>query len=1356
MATTSEFGAFFREIREGLGLSLREFCRRTGFDQANVSRLERGLLPPPKSEKVLTAYAKGLKLKPEFPEWERFMTLAKPPAKPRRGYGHKNWVTAKHLEDWAGTQDARNTLPQLVRRLIRATAEGAILRPVEAPAGEQTQRPGWDGLVEASAHAEFVPQGVSAWEMGVEKDPKKKAEADFAKRQKKSPGVIKRKSTFVFVTPRKWLKKAEWVEQKAKLKSWKEVRVYDSASLEEWLECAPRVDMWLARRLGLPCPPGLIDVDEHWKNLQALTDPSLKAEVYLISRGEHLEKLKKWLAGPPDTLVIESRSPADAVDFVVAASRRPELEEELAARALIVETREAWRSLAGGDARLVLVADPTLAIEAELVAEAVRNGHHVILCASGPTGSQHKPIELRRVSEIELQKALEAQGVERTKAADLATSSGGSITVLKRRTARHPGTVHPEWSRPPHARTVVPLLLAGRWSDASEGDRLALGKLADAPYRDVVALAERWSGPPDPMLTRALSRWQLVSRDDSWDLLYNNALNGDDLRRFAEVALEVLGEPDPACELPSDERWHANILGKVRTHSGTLRSGVAESLALLGARPPGHKGLSLDPRSLATHVVRSLLDGKDWKVWASLSSELPLLAEAAPDAFLSALENDLSKRSPVVLKLFESDASPSFGSHPHTGLLFALEGLAWDSKLLPQVSRLLARLHELAPSTKLANSPMRTLALVFMPWYPQTTASVEERVRILETISKKHPRAGWRLLLELLPTKHFMVSTNRRPAFQNWALQWSEGASPADRAFQVEACSHFVVELAEKDASRLKDAIDVFENLPASARTKLLERMSSIDPSVLKTDDRRALAEAVRAKVNRHRRFANTDWAQKGPLLEELDRVRKRLEPDDVVARNAWLFGDNWKLQWQVRRHPEHEEDADRRVEQLRATALDEIRSEKKWDGVLALAEVATSPDQVGLAVGVSATADDDARVLPTLLTDTRRGLAEFAKGYVRVRQRRQGWVKELPLDRWSDDQLVEFALALPPEPEAWDIVAKRGEQTEERYWKKVQTFSYSKTPADVVRACIMLANAGRPFMAVRQLGIARHRDVKIDPVVIVDVLERGREVLSGPGQQSTLECFYYDVKVLIQELQNLAQAGDTRVDVNRVAALEWTYLALLDGHPTGPKTLHIWLENEPQFFVELLAILFRRSEEQEGERPEPSDSDRARAVQVYRLLNSWQQVPGSGPDGWVDGDALRRWVSSVQTLADNEARREVADLRIGNVFAYAPPEPEPDGTWPCIPVRDAIEEFGSEALADGFEVGIMNKRGPYNKAPDEGGNQERVIAKQYFDWAEAVRIEWPKTAAALRRVGEQYEAYARREDAEAESRRRQ
>ena len=209
-----------------------------------------------------------------------------------------------------------------------------------------------------------------------------------------------------------------------------------------------------------------------------------------------------------------------------------------------------------------------------------------------------------------------------------------------------------------------------------------------------------------------------------------------------------------------------------------------------------------------------------------------------------------------------------------------------------------------------------------MPWYPQTSAPAAERVKILESVSKKHPKAGWKLLLELLPTTHSMVSTNHRPAFQNWALRWSEDATRADYAFQVEACAHLVAERAGNDLGRLKDAIEVFEYLPPSARTELLKRMSNIDPFASKADDRRNLAEALREKVSRHRQFAEASWALAEQVLGELDCVRMRLEPDDVVARNAWLFGDYWKVQWQVKQHGGEEEDADKAVERLRATGL--------------------------------------------------------------------------------------------------------------------------------------------------------------------------------------------------------------------------------------------------------------------------------------------------------------------------------------------------------------------------------------------------------------------------------------------------
>jgi len=69
------FGTFFRERRLSLGKTLRQFCLENGLDAGNISRLERGLLSPPKHEK-LKEYARLLQLEEGTDEWYEFCDLA--------------------------------------------------------------------------------------------------------------------------------------------------------------------------------------------------------------------------------------------------------------------------------------------------------------------------------------------------------------------------------------------------------------------------------------------------------------------------------------------------------------------------------------------------------------------------------------------------------------------------------------------------------------------------------------------------------------------------------------------------------------------------------------------------------------------------------------------------------------------------------------------------------------------------------------------------------------------------------------------------------------------------------------------------------------------------------------------------------------------------------------------------------------------------------------------------------------------------------------------------------------------------------------------------------------------------------
>ena len=74
--THTRFGPFFESLRQSRRLTLREFCKRAGADPANISRMERGAMAPPKAREILERYATALGLKAGTDDWYTFFDLA--------------------------------------------------------------------------------------------------------------------------------------------------------------------------------------------------------------------------------------------------------------------------------------------------------------------------------------------------------------------------------------------------------------------------------------------------------------------------------------------------------------------------------------------------------------------------------------------------------------------------------------------------------------------------------------------------------------------------------------------------------------------------------------------------------------------------------------------------------------------------------------------------------------------------------------------------------------------------------------------------------------------------------------------------------------------------------------------------------------------------------------------------------------------------------------------------------------------------------------------------------------------------------------------------------------------------------
>lgn len=71
------FGEIFKKRRLKIGKTLRQFCLDNGLDPGNISKIERGILPPPQSREKLSHYAKCLGIEEGSDEWLEFFDIAR-------------------------------------------------------------------------------------------------------------------------------------------------------------------------------------------------------------------------------------------------------------------------------------------------------------------------------------------------------------------------------------------------------------------------------------------------------------------------------------------------------------------------------------------------------------------------------------------------------------------------------------------------------------------------------------------------------------------------------------------------------------------------------------------------------------------------------------------------------------------------------------------------------------------------------------------------------------------------------------------------------------------------------------------------------------------------------------------------------------------------------------------------------------------------------------------------------------------------------------------------------------------------------------------------------------------------------
>ena len=1298
------------------GLTLSELHRRSGVGRTTLSRITNGRQAISRQTADKLAPVLGVSAE------ELMRSPSTQPAAPE-----VLRITALRLEHWGETRRAEEELPELVSRLIRTELFAAGF--IRAPSDERIIEPGPDIAVNNPARAtRHVPGEQSVWEVSTRADVRKKATDDLSRRGLPI-GWQQETTSFVFVTTRSWPGAKEWAFQQHSRHPWRSITVLDATDLQGWVEESLGVQLWLMDRMGLK-REGFQWLRVAVQDWSSVADPPPGTALLKSSVERHFTAWREWLRSPPrNPLTIIGESKGEALLFVQAliehgASHAPRTPIE----GLCLSTEEALRHLVGSAPSDVVVI-PTNERVREL-AVAHSSVLRVVLPATGQPWVMN-PLNVSPAGITSVRDFLVGAGVDTGRAAQLACSSGGSISVLRRLT-RKDGDGAPDFHLP---NRLSPILAAaglfGIWDAGSVADRKIVLRLTG--QRCDEDLEKAWTellGLPESPVWMDGERRGVNSRLDTWQRFTEGKVTPQAIDRYFAAVGTALGEapldrPGERLLLPED--YQALRDSQV---SGELLRGLAQGLVLLAAFGDRMNQRLVGPPVSArvAQAVFTALEDMTVDRLRALHTVMPLLAEAAPEAFLEAMEADLQQMNSaqkallnfrrgdggsVSARLIYSTDALSYRS----SLMRAYETLAWFPEYAEQAIDLLAQMADEEVLDHHGGQPRQSLAEILKPWHCGSVLDAERHFVVLRKLAEKHPEWAFDFVRECLPADHDVAHAANLPL---WRGQ-SDGADsirPEEHQMAVyRTAADILVRYAGTSEKTVRAAIESVDDLPEEQAARVWESVATWAASEsCSPEERTRLVRHLTAFADgalvRHRREDNREGARR--VLEELSAF-------PATVPDLWLFDDDAPIR-------EHRPDdlgwevTEERLERKRRSALQALRESGGIEAILSLvpeirntrmlgavASRVLSTDEVHSAVGKALHAGGE---------DARSPMRWFIQGLLNE-------IDDVDADALTDvirsgsfakrnpDWLPCLLARLPLRTGASRADGLSGKELK-LYWEQFDSERHVIPSERKDWLIAGLCSVVRPRAALWALRGnfegARTESLRL----LIDTLPRSKE--------QSLDYREKKLVTAIRERPDLSPAD--------AAGIEFMFFDVLgaDEMPALAKVV----ASDPSWFREALMLCMGR--EDHAEDPPEWTERRERAPEwlrrrAYRLFKWLPRLPGTTSSGYDVKQGLA-WTTAILSFAEEHDRREVAESLLGQAFGSA--GFHQDGT-PTDELTKLLEVVRCSRIEQGVAISASNQLGAVRLPEGDAGRPYRARADFYRELEARYRDPAPRTARVMR-----------------------
>ena len=1309
------------------GLTLSEIHRRSGISRTTLSRITNGRQAL--SRRTAEKLAPTLGVSAE----EMLQTPSTQPAAPEILR-----ISALQLSQWGKTRRSEEELPKLVSRLIRSElfASGFI----RAPGDERIIEPGQDIAVTAPRKTRHIPAERSVWEVGTTKDVRRKATEDV-ERYRVPAGWQPETTSFVFVTTETWAGANEWAYKQRAQHPWRSISVLDATDLQGWIEESLGVQLWLMDRMGRK-REGFQWLREAVQEWSSAADPPPKPSLLESSVERHFTAWRDWVHSTPDkplTIIGESRG--EALLFIQALIERGHSDPPgTLIEGLCVSTKEGIRQLAASPPCDVVVI-PT-SEEARELAVACCGSVRVALPTTGqPRVSD--PLIVLPAGRTLVRDFLVREGCDSGRAAQLARSSGGSVSVLRRLTHKD-GNGAPDFQLPPRLSPILAAAgLFGIWDAGSAADRRVVLRLTGQRCDEDIeeAWAELLNLPETPVWMDG-ERRGVNSRLDTWQRFTEGTITPQAVDRyFAAVSLALR-------EAPLDRPGNRLLLPKEYQSlrdsqiSGELLRGLAQGLVLLV-----EFGDRIDPRLVGPPVSLRVQDVvfaalKDMTVerLQALHTVMPLLAESAPEAFMEAMEADLQRRDSAQRALLNrrgGDGESSSARHLLYGtdalsyrssLMWAYETLAWFPEHAEQAIDLLAQLADEEVLDHHGGQPRQSLAQILRPWHCGSVLDSERHCAVLQKLARDHSEWAFDFVRKCLPAGHDVAEATNLPLWRGQA-DGAGNARPKEHRIAVHrTAADVLVQYAGTSERTVLAAIDSVDNLPQEEAERVWESVASWARSESRsTEERTRLVRRLTALADgaliQHHREDNREAAR---------RVLKKLSAFPVGAPDLWLFDDNAT----IREHrPEDAswEVTEERLEQKRRSALQLVHELGGIEAILSLvpevrntflvgnvASRVLSTDEIHLASRKALQADGDAAQSPMrwFIQGLLEGIDEPDADALADDIRSSSFAEENP--NWLPCLSARLPLGIGSARS--DGLSGEGLK---HYWEQFES-GRQVVPSHRKDWLIAgLCSVARPQAALWALR-GDFEGTRTESLrLLIDTLPQSKEQTRGHWEKELVEA--------IRKRPDLS--------LTDAAGIEFMFFDMLESEEMP--ALATAVASDASWLQEALMLCMRRRDHAED--PPERIKRRGNApewlrTRAYRLFQWLPRLPGTTSSGY-DVERGLAWTAEILSFAEEHSRREVAETLLGNAFGSA--GFHKDGS-PKDELTKLLEKVRCSRIEEGVAATAGDQLGAVWLPDDDAGRPYRDRADFYRELEKRYRDSAPRTARVMRLLQRRFVGHGR------------